>query len=268
MGAPDENIIGVDGWMSSTTSTTAFIVDSGPTRPEAAGPASQMGMYNENAHFWRVFSEPNDTKVMVSFVLYAGNAGNDNCCFWVLLLDSTPSGNDDIAMQLFFAKDDTQTNATGYFQLKNGIAEIVAQSPDIAGITHSTWYEVIISFDLTDTTGGPNGTYNLTITNLSLPSPAVVWRHTDEAIADAVDDIDKFYLGTVVVGATRTLVDDITFELPPASCQEVWNDGFGMDGDLNEDCYMDLLDFAIFAEDWFRCNDPCDPNCEDPLGIQ
>ena len=32
-------------------------------------------------------------------------------------------------------------------------------------------------------------------------------------------------------------------------------------GDLNEDCYVDFLDFATFAADWLECTDPNDPNC-------
>ncbi len=32
-------------------------------------------------------------------------------------------------------------------------------------------------------------------------------------------------------------------------------------GDANEDCYVDLADFAVFTEDWLRCTDPEDPNC-------
>ena len=250
--APNKSIIGIDGWTSDTTSTAAFIVDGGPIRPPAAGPASQVGMIGRSASFNRVFSEVNDLIVgIVSFTLYAGNAGNNNVCFWMFLMDSTPNGSDDCALQLLFAKDDTQTNATGYFQLKNGTGGTVATSPDIAEITHSTWYKVEIEYDLADMTGGSNGTYDLTITNLSLATPAIVWSHTDEAVAEAVSEIDYFRLGPVVIGGTKTMLDDIRLiAIPPATCQEVWDGGFGIESDLNGDCYVDLRDFAIIAANW------------------
>lgn len=36
----------------------------------------------------------------------------------------------------------------------------------------------------------------------------------------------------------------------------------GMLADLNQDCYIDLVDFALLAEDWAKCNTPGDSNCE------
>ncbi len=42
----------------------------------------------------------------------------------------------------------------------------------------------------------------------------------------------------------------------PSSCHGIWQSGFGIDSDLNRDCYVDLLDLAAFAEQWLWCNDP------------
>ena len=33
-------------------------------------------------------------------------------------------------------------------------------------------------------------------------------------------------------------------------------------GDLNGDCYVDFLDFAILAENWLKCGNPFDPSCD------
>jgi hypothetical protein len=49
---------------------------------------------------------------------------------------------------------------------------------------------------------------------------------------------------------------------PPSSCYGVWQSGFGMQADLNRDCYIDIMDLAEFASDWLRCNNPDDPVCE------
>lgn len=35
-------------------------------------------------------------------------------------------------------------------------------------------------------------------------------------------------------------------------------------GDLNEDCYLDFRDFAIFAGHWLECGNPFDPACGVP----
>ena len=50
----------------------------------------------------------------------------------------------------------------------------------------------------------------------------------------------------------------------PSTCQEVIASGFGLDRDLNGDCYINLADVGIFAGDWLRCVEPVDPNCERP----
>ncbi len=33
--------------------------------------------------------------------------------------------------------------------------------------------------------------------------------------------------------------------------------------DLNNDCYVDFLDFAILADDWLKCANPFDPSCNE-----
>jgi len=48
----------------------------------------------------------------------------------------------------------------------------------------------------------------------------------------------------------------------PSSCHGMRQSGFGIDSDLNRDCYVDLLDLAVFADEWLRCNNPQDGWCE------
>jgi hypothetical protein len=35
-----------------------------------------------------------------------------------------------------------------------------------------------------------------------------------------------------------------------------------LDYDRNHDCFVDFLDFSIFASELFQCGDPCDPQCQ------
>jgi hypothetical protein len=49
---------------------------------------------------------------------------------------------------------------------------------------------------------------------------------------------------------------------PSSSCHGIWQSGFGMEADLNHDCYVDIKDLVVFAGDWLRCNNPNDSYCE------
>ena len=49
----------------------------------------------------------------------------------------------------------------------------------------------------------------------------------------------------------------------PANCLDVWAGEYGIEEDLNHDCYVNLADLAMFASNWLRCNDPADTNCEE-----
>ncbi len=48
----------------------------------------------------------------------------------------------------------------------------------------------------------------------------------------------------------------------PLSCHGMWQSGFGIESDLNRDCYVDLLDLAVLADEWLKCNDPQDGHCQ------
>lgn len=56
--------------------------------------------------------------------------------------------------------------------------------------------------------------------------------------------------GDHLVGVTATIS-------PAASCAG----GIYLKGDLNQDCYVNLEDFALLTRDWLRCNDSFDANC-------
>ncbi len=62
----------------------------------------------------------------------------------------------------------------------------------------------------------------------------------------------RFVLARRVSGVPHA--DDFRLETAPLplSCVEGINQGYGLNTDLNEDCYTDLQDFAIFAEGWMQ----------------
>lgn len=48
----------------------------------------------------------------------------------------------------------------------------------------------------------------------------------------------------------------------PTVCSEVHRKGFGLMADVNQDCVVDMYDFAEAGLNWLTCNDPSDPiNC-------
>jgi hypothetical protein len=46
------------------------------------------------------------------------------------------------------------------------------------------------------------------------------------------------------------------------TCQDILLQGGAMPQDLNKDCEINLLDFAIFQADWLRCFDPTNNSCD------
>lgn len=48
--------------------------------------------------------------------------------------------------------------------------------------------------------------------------------------------------------------------LPPPGCKDI---GVYFPADLNQDCYVNLEDFALIAGDWLKCNDPQRLECTD-----
>ena len=59
-------------------------------------------------------------------------------------------------------------------------------------------------------------------------------------------------------------LSEVRFFIQPASCAEARASGYQTPGDLNDDCYVNLLDFALISEDWQQCMDPQDPACQQP----
>jgi hypothetical protein len=55
---------------------------------------------------------------------------------------------------------------------------------------------------------------------------------------------------------------NITYYKQPATCDEVWQAGYGLASDLDRNCIVDFKDFAVFIQRWFECNNPQDLTCE------
>ncbi|MBN2212261.1 MAG: LamG domain-containing protein [Sedimentisphaerales bacterium] len=58
--------------------------------------------------------------------------------------------------------------------------------------------------------------------------------------------------------------DEVTIHLEVATCSDVVAQGLNPATDVNDDCYVDLADFALLAADWLECVEPQDPGCTWP----
>jgi len=81
-------------------------------------------------------------------------------------------------------------------------------------------------------------------------------------------------VGTYVLRLTAddtmaAIYDEVTITAENPTCQDVIDNSLLIAGDFSgpdgiPDCYIDLYDFAAFADYWLRCNDPQDPACDFP----
>ena len=58
-----------------------------------------------------------------------------------------------------------------------------------------------------------------------------------------------------------TTSDSIIITVVDPTCQDVIDAGLLLVGDLNQDCYLDINDFAMMAANWLECNDPQNIDC-------
>ena len=69
---------------------------------------------------------------------------------------------------------------------------------------------------------------------------------------------------TVWIGyGQTTFYDGLSYDLI-TPCDIIQDQGWTLTADMNNDCYVNLEDFAELAIDWLRCYEPTDPMCEHP----
>ena len=84
----------------------------------------------------------------------------------------------------------------------------------------------------------------------------VITREVNTLAIDYFDDF-RSEAGDHIVLLTNALAG-----VEPTTCQEVWSIGAQLETDLDQDCAVDLVEFARLSRSWMRCNDPADMSCE------
>jgi hypothetical protein len=100
-------------------------------------------------------------------------------------------------------------------------------------------------------------------------TPAVVFSSTtveDPTVtfAEAGTYVLRLTVDDGVYGLLGTIYKDVTIAVVDANCAKVKLDGLLYKADLNEDCYVNINDFALMALNWLDCNDPEDAACTNP----
>ncbi len=98
--------------------------------------------------------------------------------------------------------------------------------------------------------------YNWTVTG-----PSASFDQSDVAapvvtFADVGSYTIECFVNDGTLGLDDSISDTITVEVINADCLTVIENGLGLLGDFDEDCDVDLEDFAAFAANFLECNDP------------
>jgi hypothetical protein len=76
-------------------------------------------------------------------------------------------------------------------------------------------------------------------------------------ITVSVDDANMLITGTV-----NSLTEVVVGQgIIPTNCSEWWAFGYGLRGDLDQNCRVNTKDLDIMAERWLACSDPCGLSC-------
>ncbi len=78
-----------------------------------------------------------------------------------------------------------------------------------------------------------------------------------------------YVLRLAATDGVYNLMDEITVSLTIPTCENVLTDKLGMAADLSgpngtPDCYINIYDFAVIANNWLECNNPADTGCTFP----
>ena len=123
----------------------------------------------------------------------------------------------------------------------------------------NTWYHCVVDFDLA--VASPTFTVNI------YDEFAVAQITPVTGSAAGITALNAFQGMTGISGMTPAdaiaWYDVIDFlPLAPTACAQALAVGYGLEGDLNDDCVIDELDLMKITDDWLRCIDPADERCE------
>ncbi len=103
---------------------------------------------------------------------------------------------------------------------------------------------------------------------LSMPEGAAAPEFSPADAALTVVEFSAPGTYTLQLTADDTIAaisDEVVITVVDPTCQDVIDAGLLLVGDVDQNCYIDLNDFAAIAANWLSCNDPQDANCMWPF---
>jgi hypothetical protein len=85
----------------------------------------------------------------------------------------------------------------------------------------------------------------------------VIANYTDTLTLNAGETV--YFVNPSESSATVTAPSMVDFNL---LVEKLYCEGGYISGDLNQDCYVNLEDFALLASDWMKCSDPANAACD------
>ena len=140
------------------------------------------------------------------------------------------------------------TNIISFFELTGHLTD------------YYSWYEIKVEIDMT---AGTASAYWRDIDDFS-KAPSGSWVF----VGDFPGPIPFASLNAVAIyGADNGSVDNfrsgyVGYTAEVTDCNMAVEAGLNPEYDLNGDCYVGGFDLLKVANDWLRCVDPCDVNCE------
>ncbi|MHB9070964.1 MAG: hypothetical protein ACYC54_11435 [Sedimentisphaerales bacterium] len=133
-------------------------------------------------------------------------------------------------------------------------------------VTQLLLYDDVVAryFLIATNNGTISQTMDLTISNLPVPLANLnVLAYREGGTSSGVLLTD-FGGGVYELVDTLQCFDVVIYRIDavPTTCaQAAAQNGAGLAGDLNGDCYVNFADLAVFAQDWTRCVDTQSVNC-------
>ena len=266
-GTPD----GYGGWLLMRNSSTDSLAFSTP------GPGMAKGSVNVNdGHWHHAVGVHNGTTIS----LYVDGVLDASVEADGLVIPKTAkvwiNGNSqaEVGEELFFDGLIDDVRIYDYAISESKIAELLAMGqgfpPQVDAGADTTFYVRYGSLQL-----------DATVTDETPPQATLLWTQesgpgtvefSDATIEDPTatfSEVGEYLLRLTADDPLAVVYDEVTITVEDPTCQDVISDGLLLMADLSgpegtPDCYIDLFDFAAFAGNWLRCNDPQNLECEFP----
>ena len=193
------------------------------------------------------------------------NAWNASLSVWMAVSSSDALG------LMYLRGDHVYGRAeAGVFGFNDGSIYYINGAIGTAGpaISTDTWYKFEVN--LRAGSQGVADRWDLKVTDANaniIVDVADLYFRDSGSVTDVreINILSSYDTGT---SPAKLSVDEILL-LPAekpyiASCGEAVSRGLGYIEDLNQDCTVNFLDYASFAEKWLECDDPTIPDCKLP----